>query len=66
MTAATLGVAQQPISEPLETDAGRAEVLRRFGADGEQPLMLVRLGHARQPRASLRRSVALVGSFRTT
>lgn len=66
LTATALGVAQQPISEPLETDAGRAEVLRQFGAVGEQPLMLLRLGHAKPPRHTLRRSVALVASFRTT
>jgi nitroreductase len=66
LTATALGIAQQPISEPLETETGRAEVVRRFGASGEQPLLLLRLGHARPPRPSLRRSVALVASFRTT
>jgi nitroreductase len=66
LTATALGIAQQPISEPLETEAGRNELLRRFAAPGEQPLMLMRLGHARPPRASMRRGLALVASFRTS
>ena len=66
LTATALGIAQQPMSEPLESEAGRAEMLRRFGAAGEQPLMLLRLGHARAPAPSVRRGVALVASFRTT
>ena len=66
LTATTLGIAQQPISEPLETEAGRTELLHHFGAAGEHPVMLLRLGHARAPEPSMRRSVALVASFRTT
>jgi nitroreductase len=66
LTATALGIAQQPISEPLETEAGRVETRDRFGVGGEQPLMLLRLGHARPPKPSVRRSVALVASFRTS
>jgi nitroreductase len=66
LKATTLGIAHQPINEPIETDLTRAEILRRFGAGGEQPLMLVRLGHAKQPPTSMRRSVAVVASFRTS
>jgi nitroreductase len=66
LTATALGIAQQPMSEPLETEAGRNAVLQAFGVSGEQPLMLVRLGHARNPQPSVRRAVALVASFRTT
>lgn len=66
LTATALGVAQQPLSEPLETEAGRTEVMHRFGLVGEQPLMLLRLGHAKPPEESVRRNVALVASFRTS
>ena len=66
LAATALGIAQQPISEPLETPAGCAEMLHHFGAIGEHPIMLLRLGHARPPRPSVRRSVALVATFRTS
>jgi Nitroreductase family len=66
LTATALGIAQQPFSEPLETEAGRTEMLHHFGVTGEQPVLLLRLGHARAPRPSVRRSVALVASFRAS
>ena len=66
LTATALGIAQQPLSEPLETESGRTELLHHFGVVGEQAVMLLRLGHARSPRPSVRRSVALVASFRTS
>ena len=66
LTATALGIAQHPISEPLERVIARAEVLRHFDAQGEHPLMLVRLGHARRPRPTVRRSIGLVASFKTT
>jgi len=66
LTATTLGIAHQPMNEPIETALTRGEVLRRFGASDEQPLMLVRLGHAKRPPASVRRSVAVVASFRNS
>ena len=66
LKATTLGVAHHPMSEPLDRDATRAEVMRLFGAGNEQPLMLVRLGHAKAPGPSSRRNINLVASFRTT
>jgi len=66
LRATRLGIAHQPVHEPLELAHGRAELVRQFGALGEQPLMLVRLGHARSPRASVRRGVAVVASFRNS
>ena len=66
LRATLLGIAHQPIHEPLELPHARAELTRHFGAAGEQPLMFVRLGHARPPRASVRRAVALVASFRNS
>ena len=59
-------IEHQPINEPIESDLTRSEVLRYFGAGGEQPLMMVRLGHAKSPPASVRRSVAVVASFRNS
>ena len=64
LKATQLGIAHQPISAPIEQERFRPELLRRFGADGEDPLMFVRLGHADQPRGTERRAVALVASFR--
>ena len=42
------------------------EVLQGFDAFAEQPSALIRLGRAKPPQASLRRSVALVTSFRNS
>ena len=66
LRATRLGIAHQPIHEPLEIAHGRAELVRHFGAAGEQPLMLVRLGHARRPRPSVRRAVTVVASLRNS
>ncbi len=66
LTATALGIAQQPISEPLSSESMRADLARRFGAAGGEPLMLVRLGHAKPPDPSLRRGVTMVSSFRRT
>lgn len=66
LKATSLGLAHQPYSAVLENEAARAEVLRRFGAVSEEPLLLVRLGHAKTPPHSHRRAVALVASYRTT
>ena len=38
----------------------------RFHAEGEEPLLLIRLGHARMPPATPRRGVALVSTYRTS
>ncbi|MBI3540027.1 MAG: nitroreductase family protein, partial [Candidatus Eisenbacteria bacterium] len=64
LTATGLGIAMQPIDTPLERSAPRAELVRRFGAEGEEPLLFMRLGHARRPDPSPRRSIALVASLR--
>lgn len=66
LKATTLGIAHQPMNEAIESAPARSEVLQRFGAAGERPLMLVRLGHAKSPPASVRRSVAVVASFRSS
>ena len=66
LKATELGIAHQPISAPIETEATRGALLTRFGAGGESPLLLVRLGHAGRPDPSVRRAVALVASFRNT
>jgi len=64
LKATHLGIAHQPISAPIEQERFRPELLRRFDANGETPLMFVRLGHADQPPGVERRGVALVASFR--
>jgi hypothetical protein len=66
LRATQIGIAHQPIHEPIAFAPARAELLRRFGAVGEEPLMLVRLGHARRCEPSMRRGVAMVSSFRNS
>ena len=66
LRATRLGIAHQPLHAPLESANHRAALVRQFGALGERPLMLVRLGHARAPRPSVRRGVAMVASFRNS
>ena len=64
LKATQLGIAHQPINAPIEQERYRPELLRRFGASGEDPLMFMRLGHADRPPAIERRGVALVASLR--
>jgi hypothetical protein len=64
LKATQLGIAQQPIDAPIAVERTRGELLRHFGATGEEPLMFVRLGHAKAPDPTERRGVALVASFR--
>lgn len=64
LKATQLGIAHQPISAPIEQERFRADLLSRFGALGEDPLMFLRLGHGDRPRETERRAVALVTSFR--
>jgi len=64
LKATQLGIAHQPINAPIEQERYRPELLRRFGASGEDPLMFVRLGHADRPDAVPRRGVAMVASLR--
>ncbi len=67
LKAASLGLAQQPLAYPIESEAHRAPLLRRFGAAAsEEPLLLVRLGHAHPPAPTARRAVALVSTWHTT
>lgn len=66
LQATHLKLAVQPVSAPIEVVRRRPELMRQFGATGEEPLALLRLGHGRQPAATPRRSVALVTSFRNS
>ena len=64
LKATQLGIAHQPIDAPIEVDRYRGDLLRQFGAVGEEPLMFVRFGHAEPPPPTERRGVAAVASFR--
>ena len=64
LKATQLGIAHQPINALIEQERTRGELLERFAAGGEDPLMFVRLGHADPPARIERRGVALVASFR--
>jgi nitroreductase len=66
LKATQLGIAHHPINQPIEVDRHRTHLLRLFGAAGEEPLMLVRLGHAKRPKPTPRRAVSLVASFRNS
>jgi nitroreductase len=66
LKATQLGIAHQPISAPIEVERARGELMRRFGANGEEPLLLVRLGHASLPEPSVRRAVSAVATFRNS
>lgn len=66
LRATTLGIAHQPIHAPIETPRFRSDLAKAFGAIGEEPLMMLRLGHAKAPNPSVRRSVAMVASFRSS
>ena len=66
LKATQLGLAHQPVNAPLELERFRPFLLRRFGATGEEPLMLVRLGHDRRVPHTPRRAVSVVASFRNS
>ena len=66
LRATSLGIAHHPIRTPIEVASYRADLLRLFGAAGEEPLLLIRLGHAHRPPPSFRRGVAVVASFRNS
>lgn len=66
LAATQLGIAHQPVNELLAWERSRNEIVGRFDAAGQEPLMLVRLGHAKRPAPSMRRAVALVSSFRNS
>ena len=63
LRAAGLGLALQPVSAPIEQPRFRPGLLRAFDAAGEEPLLLVRLGHAKAPDPTPRRGVVLVANF---
>ena len=66
LRAATLGVAQHPLAAPVASERHRLILAQRFHAEGEEPLLLVRLGHAKPPSPTARRGVALVSTYRTS
>jgi len=66
LKATQLGLAHQPINAPLELERFRGPLLRCFGVTGEEPLMLVRLGHDRRVPHTPRRAVSVVTSFRNS
>uniref|UniRef100_A0A832IC64 Nitroreductase domain-containing protein n=1 Tax=Eiseniibacteriota bacterium TaxID=2212470 RepID=A0A832IC64_UNCEI len=66
LTATSLGIAQHAMGAAIEVERFRGPLLEAFGAGGEDPLLLVRLGHARAPKPSPRRAVSLVATWRTT
>lgn len=66
LCATALGLAQQPLSAPIQSERHRALLARRFQAEGEEPLLLVRVGHADAPTPTPRRGVALVSTDRTS
>jgi hypothetical protein len=66
LRAATLGVAQHPLAAPVASERHRLIMAQRFHAEGEEPLLLVRLGHAKPPSPTARRGVALVSTYRTS
>lgn len=66
LKAATLGIAQQPLSAPIESERHRAVLAKSFGASGEDPVLLVRLGHAKVMDPSPRRGVAMVSTYRNS
>jgi nitroreductase len=63
---AAFGLAQQPLSAPIESAKHRTALAARFAASGEEPLLLVRLGHAKPPDPAPRRAVALVSTWRNS
>jgi len=66
LRATRLGIANQPLRSPIEMPNYRSDLLRAFGAVGEEPLLMIRFGHAGRPAPSMRRAVAMVASFRNS
>lgn len=66
LRATRLGIAHQPLRAPIEMAGYRSDLLRAFGALGEEPLLVIRLGHAGRPAPSMRRAVGMVASFRNS
>ncbi len=66
LSATALGIAHQPLTAPVESERHRSALLRAFGATGEEPLLVLRLGHADPLPPTPRRGVALVSTYRHT
>ncbi len=66
LKATSVGIAQQPLSAPIESERHRALLAKRFGAVGEEPALLLRLGHAKPMDPSPRRGVAMVSTYRNS
>lgn len=66
LQATAFGLAQQPLTAPIESAKHRAVLATKFAASGEEPLLLVRLGHAKPPDPAPRRAVALVSTWRNS
>jgi hypothetical protein len=66
LKATQLGLSHQPFAAPIEVERFRGPLLRRFGASGDEPLLLVRFGHDRRVPHTPRRAVSVVASFRNT
>lgn len=67
LKASILGIAQQPLTGPIESPKHRDALLARFGAGAdEEPVLMVRLGHAKPVAPTARRSVALVSTYRNS
>jgi hypothetical protein len=54
------------VHAPIEVTRFRGDLVRAFGAVGQEPLLLVRLGHAKSPDPSVRRGVSMIASFRSS
>jgi hypothetical protein len=66
LKATQLGLSHQPLAAPIEVERFRGPLLRRFGASGDEPLLLVRFGHDRRVPHTPRRAVSVVASFRNS
>ncbi len=67
LKATRLGIANQILNAPIEVESLRRDLCRAFAAGiGEEPLLFVRLGHAKSPGPTPRRGVNVVATFRNT
>lgn len=66
LMATALGIAQQPLTAAIESERHRGALAHVFGAAGEEPLLLVRLGHAEAMHPTPRRGVGMVSTYRTS
>ena len=67
LKATRVGIANQILSAPIEVESTRFDLRRVFQSGaGREPLLLVRLGHAKPPDPTPRRSVSVVATFRNS